>query len=78
MVKDVPMPGGRFGWMEQMVKQTGMKPQIQRIRLHATNDVERSRRVTRLLFANWLAQVDKPASQRAAIAIQKPTDDLRV
>jgi hypothetical protein len=73
LVTEIPMPGGRFGWFEQMVKASGAKPQIQRIRLQATNDVERSRRAISLLFANWLAQVDKPASQRAPIAIQKPT-----
>jgi len=72
MVGEVPMPGGRFGWLEQMAAATGAKPQIQRIRLRATNDVERSRRALRLLFANWLAQVDKPAKDRARIAIQKP------
>jgi hypothetical protein len=72
-VQDVPMPGGRFGLMEQLVKSTGAKPQIQRIRLRATNDVDRSRRAMRLLFANWLAQVDKPASKRAPIAIAEPT-----
>ena len=72
-VNDVPMPGGRFGMLEQMVTATGAKPQIQRIRLRATNDVERSRRVMRLLFANWLAQVDKPAAKRAPIAIPGPT-----
>jgi hypothetical protein len=73
MVRDIPMPGGRFGWLEQMVAPTGAKPQIQRIRLRATNDVERSRRAMRLLFANWLAQVDKPSKDRASIAVQKPT-----
>jgi hypothetical protein len=66
------MPGGRFGWLEWMVKATGRKVPIQRLRLQATNDVERSRRAARLLFANWLAQVDKPATKRAPIAIQKP------
>jgi hypothetical protein len=72
MITEVPMPGGRFGWFEQMIKATGLKAPIQRFRLQATNDVERSRRVTRLLFANWLAQIDRPASNRAPIAIQKP------
>ncbi len=73
MVNDVPMPGGQFGVLEQMVKATGAKLQIQRVRLRATNDVDRSRRVMRLLFANWLAQVDKPSSKRAPIAIAGPT-----
>ena len=50
----------------------GVKNHVQRARLRATNDVERSRRVLRLLYANWLAQVDRPADERAPIAIQKP------
>ena len=66
------MPGGKFSWFEQIANRTGVKPQIQRMRLHATNDVVRSRRAARLLFANWLAQVDKLASERAPVAIQKP------
>jgi hypothetical protein len=73
LVNEIPMPGGRFGWFEQMVISSGAKPQLQRARLYATNDVERSRRAFRLLFANWLAQVDKPHSERAPIAIEKPT-----
>ena len=35
IVGDIPMPGGRFGWLEQMVAATGAKSQIQRIRLRA-------------------------------------------
>jgi hypothetical protein len=73
MIDEVPLPGGRFGWFERLVAATRAKPHVQRLRLQATNDVERSRRALRLVFANWLAQVDKPASQRAAIAIEKPT-----
>jgi hypothetical protein len=73
IVFDIPMPGGRSGWLEQLVAMTGAKAEIQRFRLRASNDGERSRRATRLLFANWLAQVDKPASKRAPIAISNPT-----
>jgi hypothetical protein len=73
IVQDIPMPGGRFGVLEQMVAATGAKAPIQRFCLRASNDVERSRRAARLLFANWLAQVDKPATKRAPIAISKPT-----
>jgi hypothetical protein len=73
MVNEVPMPGGRFGWFEQMVVATGAKPTVQRLRFYATNDVERSRRALRLVFANWMAQVDKPSSNRAPIAIRTPT-----
>jgi len=72
MVSEIPMPGGRFGWIEQMVKSSGAKVPIQRMRLHATNDVARSQRALRLLYANWLAQVDKLAANRAPIAIRKP------
>ncbi len=73
MIAEVPLPGGRFGWFEQVVAATGAKPQVQRLHLAATNDVERSRRALRLVFANWLAQVDKPVKERAPIAIRKPT-----
>jgi hypothetical protein len=72
IVQDIPMPGGRSGWLERVVIATGLKVPIQRLRLAATNDIERSRRAVRLMFANWLAQVDRPASQRAPIAVQKP------
>jgi len=73
LVREIPMPGGRLGWIERVVASSGAKVPIQKIRLHATNDVERSRRVLRLMYANWLAQVDKPAAKRAPIAIRKPT-----
>ena len=55
------MPGGPNGLIEKIVAASGAKPHVQRIRLLATNDVERSRRVLRLLYANWLPQIDKPA-----------------
>jgi len=70
---DLPMPGGRFGWFEQVVQTTGGKKQFQQMRLRGTNDVERSRRILRLVFANWLAQVDRPVGKRAPIATRKPT-----
>ena len=31
MVKDIPMPGGRFGVLEQMVAATGVKAPIQAV-----------------------------------------------
>jgi hypothetical protein len=73
LAEEVPMPGGRFGWFEQMVSKTGQKKPLQQIRLRASNDVERSRRVLRLVFANWLAQMDRPVGKRAPIATKKPT-----
>jgi hypothetical protein len=72
LVNDIPMPGGKSGWLEKMVGAAGLKVPIQRFRLRATNDVERSRRAARLMFANWLTQKDKPSSKRAPVAIQKP------
>ncbi len=44
----------------------------QRLRLHASNDPERSRRAFRLLFANWLPQVDRPAGHQAPLAVRTP------
>ena len=69
---EIPLPGGPHGWLEKAATAARVKNHVQRARLHATNDVERSRRVLRLLYANWLAQVDRPAGQRARIAIQLP------
>jgi hypothetical protein len=73
MVKDIPMPGGQNGWLEQAAIASGTKSHLQRARLKITNDVERSRRVVRLLFANWLPQLEKAPAERVPIAIRKPT-----
>src|SRR5262249_7296766 len=45
---------------------------LQRFRLRATNELERDRRIFRLLYANWLAQVERPPGRRAPLAIRKP------
>jgi hypothetical protein len=73
MVNTIPLPGGQNGWLEKALGATKAKAPIQRARLTITNDVERSRRVLRLLYANWLPQMDKPANERAPIAIRSPT-----
>ena len=73
MAAELPLPGGQNGWLEKLAASTGTKTQMQRARLRITNDVERSRRVLRLLFANWLPQLDKMPAERAPIAIRKPT-----
>ncbi len=73
LVNDVPMPGGPGGLLDRLATSAGVRTQFQRFRLRATNDVERSRRALRLLYANWLAQVDKPASKRAKLATDEPT-----
>jgi hypothetical protein len=72
MVKELPLPGGPGSLFERVVSSAGMKLPVQHFRLRATNDVERSGRALRLLFSNWLAQVDRPEAARAPIAIRKP------
>ncbi len=72
MITDASLPGGKYGVLDQMVSKTSFAMPVRRAWLRASNDVTRSRRAVRLLFANWLAQVDRPAAQRASGAIQKP------
>ena len=70
----LPVLGGRqASVLDQLVQWPTVRYPVQRFRLRASNDVERSRRAIRLLFANWLAQADRPASGRARLAIRKPT-----
>jgi hypothetical protein len=65
--------GGRQeGVLDSLVRSPAVRDPVQRLRLRATNHVERSRRVLRLLFANWLAQADRPAGRRAPPAIREP------
>ncbi|SIO36308.1 hypothetical protein SAMN05444166_4107 [Singulisphaera sp. GP187] len=70
----LPLLGGRqTGVLDRLVRWPVVRDPIQRGRLHVSNDRERSRRAIRLLFANWLAQVDRPTGRRARLAIRKPT-----
>jgi hypothetical protein len=62
--REIPLPGGQGGLFEQVVPGAARR-EIQHFRFRASNDTERSRRVVRFLFTNWLAQVDKPAALRA-------------
>ncbi len=71
-LKEVPLPGGKGGLMEGLTSQMGIRAPVQRALLRASNDVERSRRAMRLLFANWMAQVDRPAAMRAGVAVREP------
>jgi hypothetical protein len=68
---EVPLPGGKEGLLEHMVPpwRTTVRREIQQFRFRASNETERSRRAIRLVYANWLAQVDKPAAERAPKAI---------
>jgi hypothetical protein len=49
-----------------------LKQRVQRLRLSVSNELERNRRIFRLLDANWLAQVDRPPAQRAPLAVRRP------
>ncbi len=70
----LPLLGGRqASVLDQLVQWPAVRYPVQRFRLQASNDVERNRRAIRLLFANWLAQADRPATGRARLAIRKPT-----
>jgi hypothetical protein len=67
-----PLPGGPNGLLEKAASMAGVKNHVQRVRLLISNDIERSRRVLRLLYSNWLAQVDKTADERSPVAVHKP------
>ena len=69
-----PPPGGPT-WMDQLTLAIGPPhyERYQEFRVKACNDLERSRRVLRFLFANWLPQADRATSLRAPIAVEKPT-----
>ena len=68
--RDIPLPGGKEGLLENAIPawRVPIRHEIQQIRFRASNEPERSRRVFRLIFANWLSQVDKPAAKRAPFA----------
>jgi hypothetical protein len=73
LVDDIPLPGGTLGqWVEQRLPRR-VRHNIQRTCLSLSNDDERSRRLLRLLLANWLPQVDRPESERAPMAVSGPT-----
>ena len=62
--RELPLPGGQGGLLD-LRRSGGSRRNLQHFRFRATNDVERSRRVIRFLFTNWLAKVDKPAAERS-------------
>ncbi len=67
-----PLPGGEHGPLDQMASLVGVRVPARVAWLRAGNDVEQAHRALKLLFANWLAQVDRPAAQRAPAAIKDP------
>jgi hypothetical protein len=64
---EIPLPGGKDGLLEHLLPagSGGGRREIQQFRFRASNEIERSRRAIRLVYANWLSQVDKPAAERA-------------
>ncbi len=68
----VPLLGGRQLSVLDAFAPRFVRSHFLRIRLSASNELERSRRTFRLLYANWLAQADRPADRRAPLAIRKP------
>jgi hypothetical protein len=67
-----PLPGGELGPLDQMASLAGVRGPARMAWLRTSNGVERSRRAVRLLYTNWLAQVDRPATKRAPIAVREP------
>jgi hypothetical protein len=72
LVDEVPTPFAPRDWYRQRRWLNQGAQYLQRSAVAATNDRERSRRVLQLLFANWLAQCDKPAKERAKVAVRDP------
>jgi hypothetical protein len=68
----LPLFGGRQQGLLDRHVPGHVRLHAQRLKLRASNELERSRRVFRLLFANWLAQVDRPAGHQAAPAVRTP------
>ena len=56
--REIPLPGGTGGLLDRYAPGTAQA--IQQMRFKGTNDIERSRRVVRFLFANWLARLTSP------------------
>jgi hypothetical protein len=67
-----PLPGGERGPLDQLAYLVGAGRLARMTWVRASNEVERSRRAIRLLYANWLAQVDRPAAKRAPVVVREP------
>ena len=59
-------------WCQELPVSDAAKKPIQAARVILANDKERSLRVARLMYANWLAQVDKPRARRSKLARTDP------
>jgi hypothetical protein len=67
-----PLPGGELGPLDQMASLASVRGPARMAWLRTSNGVERSRRAVRLLYTNWLAQVDRPATKQAPVAVREP------
>jgi hypothetical protein len=65
------VPNGKGGSVTKF-GQHGWKSSLIRVRRRALNEPERSRRVIRMIFANWLAYCDLPPSQQPSRVLADP------
>jgi hypothetical protein len=65
-------PGDPADWCQDLPVSFANKERIQRARVFAADDRERTVHVSRLMIANWLAQVDKPPSRRSGLVRKEP------
>ena len=72
LVDEIPPPLVTREWLVRRPLLFRGVRAYQRGRVAVRQDRERSRRLFQLLFANWLAQVDKPPEQRVGIAVTHP------
>jgi hypothetical protein len=59
-------------WCQDLAVSDVNKERIQRVRVFAADDRERSIRVSRLMIANWLPQIDRPPSRRSRLVRKDP------
>ena len=68
MIRDfgrpAPLLGGRQQGLVDRHLPSNVRSPAYRLKRNATNELERGRRAFRLLFANWLAQADRPDARR--------------
>lgn len=72
VIRELHQPGSNPSWLARRAPPPVLFG-LERFRLRAANDPEMSGRAIKILFANWLAQVDRLPSERARVAIEKPT-----
>ena len=65
-------PDAPADWCQDLPVSDAAKKPIQVARVMLSNDKERSLRVVRLMFANWMAQLDKPPARRSRLARTDP------